>query len=105
MERSRPEVDAMARELFIGLMSGTSLDGVDAVLLDFAPSRPALLAHAHYAFASDLRHELLMLNAPGWDDLHRAAVAAQHLVRAYAAAVEDVLRHADVDRKDVRAVG
>ena len=95
----------MARELFIGLMSGTSLDGVDAVLLDFAPSRPVLIAHAHYAFAADLRHELLMLNSPGWDDLHRAAVAAQHLVRAYAAAVEDVLLHADVDRKDVRAVG
>ncbi len=95
----------MARELFIGLMSGTSLDGVDAVLVDFAPSRPALLAHAHYAFAADLRHELLMLNSPGWDDLHRAAVAAQHLVRAYAAAVEDVLRHSDIDRKEIRAVG
>jgi anhydro-N-acetylmuramic acid kinase len=95
----------MARELFIGLMSGTSLDGVDAVLVDFAPSRPALLAHAHYAFAADLRHELLMLNSPGWDDLHRAAVAAQHLVRAYAAAVEDVLRHGDIERQEVRAVG
>jgi len=105
MERPSSIVAAMARELFIGLMSGTSLDGVDAVLVDFAPSRPALLAHAHYAFAADLRQELLMLNTPGWDDLHRAAVAAQHLVRAYASAVEDVLRHAEVDRKDVRAVG
>jgi anhydro-N-acetylmuramic acid kinase len=95
----------MARELFIGLMTGTSLDGVDAVLADFATARPTLLAYSRIEFAADLRHELLMLNSPGWDDLHRAAVSAQHLARAYAAASEDLLRSAEVDRRDVRALG
>lgn len=94
-----------AKALYIGLMSGTSLDGVDALLVDFGGLRPAIGAHAHHEYTAELRRELLLLNTAGWDDIHRAAVAAQHLARLYAAAVADVLRHADVDASEVRAIG
>lgn len=86
-------------------MSGTSLDGVDAVLVDFADLPPRLLSHVHHHFAPDLQHELLRLNDSGEDELHRAAVAAQHLARAYASAVEDLLLHAEVEASDVSALG
>lgn len=92
-------------ELFIGLMSGTSADGVDAVLADFAALPPRLLGHVHHGFAAELRAELLRLNGPGDDELHRSAVASQHLARAYAAAVQDLLLHAEVESADVRAIG
>jgi anhydro-N-acetylmuramic acid kinase len=94
-----------AKALYIGLMSGTSLDGVDALLVDLGGLRPAIKSHAHHEFTAELRRELLLLNSAGWDDCHRAAVAAQHLTRLYAAAAEDVLRHAEVDAADVRAIG
>jgi anhydro-N-acetylmuramic acid kinase len=51
--------------MYIGLMSGTSMDGVDAVLVDFGGTRPRLLAHVHHEFAPELRRELLLLNTPG----------------------------------------
>jgi len=92
-------------QLFVGLMSGTSMDGVDAVLVDFDAARPRLLAHLHHEFAPELRRELLLLNESGVDELHRAAVAAQHLARAYAWAVDDLLLHAEIDAGQVRALG
>lgn len=94
-----------ASELYIGLMSGTSVDGVDAVLADFATPRPTLRAHVQHAFAPELRDALLQLTAAGADELHRAGIAAQHLARAYAAAVEDLLLHAGVEADEVAAVG
>ncbi len=87
-------------------MSGTSLDGVDAVLVDFdgAP-QPRVLAHRSCAFADALKHELLALNSPGNNELHRAALASNALVRTYAQLVVEFLRQAGVPSTAVRAIG
>jgi len=91
--------------LFIGLMTGTSLDGIDAVLADLSSPRPLLRGHVHHRLADELRDELLHLNRPDQNELHRAAVAGQHLARAYAAAVGDLLLAANVEPQEVRAIG
>lgn len=92
--------------LYVGLMSGTSLDGVDAVLVDIAPDGAlSLRGHVHRPFADELRDELLALNLPGTDELHRASLAACGLARAYAAVVDALLRGASVGPTEVRALG
>lgn len=95
----------MPRALYIGLMSGTSLDGIDAVLADCASRQPHLLAHQHSTFAAELRHELHLLQTPGWDDIGRGAIVAGHLSRAYADACLTLLRHTGIDVAEVQAIG
>ncbi len=92
---------------FIGLMSGTSLDGVDGVLTQANDSDATLtsLAHVHRPFAHGLRAELLVLNRSGADELHRAALAANALAEAYAAVVVELLGRAGAKAAEITAIG
>jgi anhydro-N-acetylmuramic acid kinase len=91
---------------FVGLMSGTSLDGVDAVLADCDGKRPPRdLAYVHLPMPAALRDELLALNRRGDDELHRAALAAAELSRLYAQAVAALLAQAGFVPGEVRALG
>ncbi len=90
---------------YIGLMSGTSLDGVDGVLADCDTRSARVLRHAYRAFAPELAAELLALNQPGDNELHRAALAANALVRVYAEVVDDLLRASGVSAAQVLAIG
>lgn len=95
-------------DLYIGLMSGTSLDGVDAVLASFSAAGPApvqLLAHVQAPLPPSLREELLALNIPGFNELHRAALASNGLSRVYASATADLLRAAQISGNAIRAIG
>jgi anhydro-N-acetylmuramic acid kinase len=92
-------------DFYIGLMSGTSLDGVDGVLADFSHSTPLVMAHASAPFPADLKADLLVLNSAGPNELHRAALAGNALMRIYAQIVRDLLQHARMPASAVRAIG
>jgi len=91
--------------LYIGLMSGTSLDGVDAVLAAPRGKQLHLKAALYRPFSPRLRGCLLALQAPGPDELRRAAIAANQLTRAYAAAVRSLLSRARIAPGGIAAVG
>ena len=96
---------AAVPRLFIGLMSGTSLDGVDGVLADFSGTQPRVLAHHAMPFAPALKQELLNLNTPSDNELHRAALAANGLVRVYAQTVQALLTTTQTASHEVCAIG
>lgn len=93
------------RDLFIGLMSGTSLDGVDGVLAGFPEGATQVLQHASAPFPPELRAELLALNASGPDELHRGWLAGNALMRVYAEVVHLLLSQAQLPPSAVEAIG
>jgi len=90
---------------FIGIMSGTSMDGADAVLVDFSGARPTVLAAAHEPFPPSLRDAFGELQQPGEDEIHREALAANALARVYAACVASLLRDAGLAAEGIAAIG
>lgn len=86
-------------------MSGTSLDGVDGVLLSFETERPRVMAYSTAPFTQVLTQELMALNSPGANELHRSALAANALVRVYAQVVENLLKQTKTTREQVTAIG
>ncbi len=85
-------------------MSGTSLDGVDAVLAEIDTTGQIRLLNTHYLpYPDSLRDRLLALHAPQPDEIHLAALAGNDLARLYAEAVGALLN--DTDARTVRAIG
>jgi anhydro-N-acetylmuramic acid kinase len=86
-------------------MSGTSLDGIDAVLVDLSQPKPLQLAKYYLPFDDALKNALLALHLPSHNELHQAQVIGNQLARMYAAAVAPLLAQAKSSNKEVKAVG
>lgn len=86
-------------------MSGTSLDGVDAALVDFSNPQPKLLATHWLPYPEDLKTALLALHEPGTNELDQSCRLANRLADLYAEATHAAMAKAGVDRTAVRAIG
>ena len=86
-------------------MSGTSLDGIDAVLVDLEHKTPHLVASHYQPYPPSLKEELLTLHQPAYDELHHAHLLANLLAREYADATSRLLRKTDIPAAQVQAIG
>lgn len=92
-------------DLYIGLISGTSVDGVDAALVSFADASPRLMESCLFPYSSDLRAALLDLFLPGDNEVDRLGVLDHAVGELFADAALQLLDKAGVDHGQVRAIG
>lgn len=92
-------------QLFIGIMSGTSLDGVDAALCRFEKSTCQLQETQFLAYPDQIKTELLALHTPQHNELETSSILGCRLAHLYADAVKQLLDKAKVSVTDVCAIG
>jgi anhydro-N-acetylmuramic acid kinase len=107
--RSLSSLSAPSTRIVAGLMSGTSLDGVDAVVVRLDGSGPSMtmetLAFVHRAYPAALRNLLLRNSSPDTSSVADLARLNARLPLAYTAAVDDALADAGLERDDLDLVG
>lgn len=93
--------------LFIGLMTGTSLDGIDASLIDYNHENDQSTFIAHYALPmpNDLRQLFLSLNQKGENELHQSMIASWQHAELSAKVVEALLKENHLKNHEITAIG
>ncbi|MGC5699690.1 anhydro-N-acetylmuramic acid kinase [Pseudomonas sp. NFXW11] len=90
--------------LYIGVMSGTSLDGLDIALIEQSPAINLIATH-YIPMPNTLRAELLGLCASGPDEIARSAMAQQHWVKLAAEGIHCLLQQQRLQAQEIRAIG
>ncbi len=91
---------------YIGLMSGTSVDGIDAVMVDFSSSKPRLMAAQTYAWDAALHQRIInVLNNPEQTTLYTLGALDAQLGEAFAHAALQLISDADVNTGEITAIG
>lgn len=93
------------KALYIGLMSGTSVDGVDAGLVDFSKPQPKLIASHHTPYDNATKASILALCQPGENEIDRLGELDMQLGHIFAETTLALIRSAQIDRKQVSAIG
>ena len=93
------------RELYIGLMSGTSIDGIDAALVEFEDGKCQLIAQHLQPMPATLTAQLHQLCRPNNNEISALAIIEQPLAQAFALACQQLLAKTSYTASDVTAIG
>lgn len=92
-------------QLFIGIMSGTSLDGIDVALCDLGADKCQVIATHFLAYPQEIKAQLLKLHTPSHNELEITALTANALAALYADAVNALLAKQNLAASAITAIG
>lgn len=93
------------KSLYIGLMSGTSADGIDATLIEIDGDNIALKGHLETPHSEALRRSILSLCESGEHEIDRMGELDQHLGKAFAQAATNLLLQQKISASQITAIG
>ncbi len=92
-------------QYYIGVMSGSSLDGIDVALVDFRNSQCEVVSTHFQAYPEYIKQDLLALHFPSDNELEKSALIANRLAFLYAEAIQHLLEKNSLLPGDVTAIG
>lgn len=92
-------------EYYIGLMSGTSIDAIDAVLLDTTDDKFTLLHTVEQQIPEPLKQDIIDLCSPGDNEIERMGKLDNQLAELFASACHSLLETSKLTPNDIRAIG
>lgn len=93
------------RELYIGLMSGTSMDGIDSAIIEVGKNNIKLIATYCHPIPKQLQQAIKPLLLPGDDNLDALGSADQQLGVCFAQAATTLLKRERLNASDIKAIG
>ena len=91
--------------LYIGLMSGTSADGIDLALVDFRQSTPKLISQFYLPYDNEIRLRIQSLYNPSINELDRAFSLDVELAQHFAQAINHFLAQEKLAAENIVAIG
>lgn len=92
-------------ELYIGLMSGTSADGINAVAVNFIQKKPKLVGSLYHEYPLEFRRKILALYHPGADEITRLAELDVKIAHEFANVTNQLLKQFSLPSSSIRAIG
>lgn len=106
---SQPPPVNQKKELYIGLLSGTSVDGVDAGLFEFAKNGtnalPKLIQTYQQSYPAHIRQQILQISQPGENEIDQMGSLDVEIGRIFAQATQRLLEKAKLPAKQIKAIG
>lgn len=95
----------MGNNLYIGLMSGTSVDGIDAALVKIDEGRLELLAHHSESMPQELQSSIQAISQAGGNEIERLGVLDRQLGKLFSCTVQALLHRESLSADDITAIG
>lgn len=90
---------------YIGLMSGTSMDGIDATLVEFCNQTPKLIATHKEPIPTTLKQQIIALCTPGDNGINRMGEADVALGKLFATAALTLIKQSGIEKQHIIAIG